>query len=885
MRAVRARPHLWLIAAVSLVVPRRLRAGWRREWEAELRHREARLREWRRLDRRASLDLVRRSAGAVRDALWLQPRRLEDEMFQDIKFALRVTAKSPLFTLVVVATLALGVGATTAIFTVIDAAFLRPLPYREADALVHLWEADAQQSRRREASLPDYLDLKGHGGEVFESLAGYSGSGVTLAGRDAPERLQAARVTYDFFNVLGVAPALGRAFAEGEDRAGATPVVVLGHGLWQRKFGGDPQIVGRAVSLGGTSYTVVGVLPQEFQFPPIGDAQVWLPLNPSANEQSRRYQHWLRVVARLRPGQTAEQARAQLGAVARQWQATDPQYHSGAQLVVVPLRDQIVGPTRPVLLVLLGTVAFVLLIACVNVANLLLARLAARRRELVVRLALGASRWRLVRQLLVESLLLAVLGGAAGVLLAKWGVALLVAAVPPQQLMAMPYLRGLGLDWRVLGFACAVTLLTGLVFGVAPALRASKPDLRESLQEGARGTTGGADRRLRELLVVSETALALVLLVGAGLTAKSLVRLLQVNPGFDPANVLMFHLALPAEKYGAGDKASAFYQQLFARLETMPGVEAAGAVSRFPLAGGNTGTLTVEGRPAAAPREQMEVNLRTVSRGYFRAMGLPLVRGRAFAETDRAGAPRVALVNQTLAAKFFAGGDAVGQRIKFPFTGEEPLEIVGVVGDEKVVELDAATTPVVYFPYLQSPDSALGVVVRTSSDPLALADVVRREVRALEPELVVSQVATMEQYISARPAIFMRRYPALLMGVFAAVALALALVGIYGVVSYSVSQRTHEIAVRMALGAGRAQIFRNVIGRGLALVLAGVAAGIVGSLALTRLLAGVLYGVSATDPATFALVAVALVAVACAACYLPARRATRVDPMDALRYE
>jgi predicted permease len=808
-------------------------------------------------------------------------------LWQDIRYGARMLWKRPGFTAVAVLTLALGVGANTAIYTVIDAALLRSLPYAEPGRLVHLWEARRLQDfSRREASYPDYLDWR-QAGDAFESVGGYTGRRFSLAGAGGTELLDGASVTANFFDVLGVRPQLGRAFLPGEDEAGAERVAVITHGMWQSRFGADPSVVGREISLGGRAHTVVGVLPREFQFAKAGGAEVWTALSPSPEQRSRRYWHWLNVVARLKDGVTPEEAEARVQTVARRIVEGDPESHAETAISVVPLRDEIAGAVRPILYLLLAAVGLVLLIACTNVANLMLTRAASRRKEIAIRVALGASRRRIVRQLLTESVMLSTAGGALGLVLALWGVDLLVAAIPPAQLAQMPYLRDLSLDAGVLAFTAGLSLLTGLLFGLTPAFQASKPDVNDVMKEGGRSSSAGGAKRLRDLLVVSEVAVALVLLVGAGLLVKSLARMLSVDPGFRTENLLTMKLALPPSGgYADERKAAAFHQELLGRVESLPGVRGAASVGNFPLSGdGGTGTPQIVGR-AESTGDFAQSHLRTVSPGYFRVMGVPLVAGRDFTERDDASAPMVVVVNRTFAERVFPGEEPMGRRMTFKFTAElPPFEIVGVVGDEKVTSLDARTTPVIYFPYLQGPEPVIGLVVRTDTDPEGLAGVVREQVRALEPAAPVFSVQTMDALIHNSSATFVRRYPAYLVGVFAAVALLLAVVGIYGVISYSVSQRTHEIAIRMALGAQRRDVLRLVLRHGMLLAAGGVALGLAGALALTRLLSSMLFGVSAADPSVYAGVAALLASVALLACYLPARRATKVDPMEALRYE
>ena len=806
-----------------------------------------------------------------------------DTLLQDIRYAVRMLLKKPGFTAVAVLTLALGIGANTAIFTVVDAALLRSLPYKEPDRLVHLWETNQQQEfHQREASYPDYLDWRERN-HSFDEMAGYSRGSFTLTGREAPERIQGAAVTSSFFSTLGVEAIHGRTFYPDEDKPGGENIVILSHGLWERRFGGDTSIIGQSITLSGRPFTVIGILPPSFKFALASEADLWIALRPSPMQVERRYMHWLNVIARLKPEVSTEQARADMKAVAARIAEQDQQYHSGSDISVVELQEQVVGAVKPILIVLLAAVGFVLLIACANVANLLLARSAARQKEMAIRTALGASRLRVVRQLLTESLLLALVGGAFGLVVAVWGIELLVAAIPRSILVSMPYLDNLAIDSSVLGFTCAMTLVTGLVFGLAPALQASKPEIQETLKDGSRSSTDSARHRVRNILVVSEIALALVLLVGAGLMLKSLLRLLEVNTGFDSRNLLTMQIALPAARYSEAEKRAAFHQQLLTRIESLHGVKGAATVSVLPLVGGDTGGFNVEGEPVTG--EKRESNLRTISSNYFQVMGIPLIKGRYFTDYDNQTAPNVVIINQTLANRFFPGQEPLGKRIIFTFGQPVPWQIVGVVGDEKVVSLDARTIPVIYTPYLADLDSMMGVVVRADSDPETLVTAVRGEVAALDRDLPIYGVKTMEQMIAESPSTFLRRYPALLIGIFAVVAAALAMIGIYGVVSYSVAQRTHEIGIRMALGASKRDILKLVVGQAAGLMIAGVGGGLIAAFAVTRLMESLLYEVSATDLMTFASVSVLLASVALFASYIPARRATKVDPMVALRYE
>ena len=805
----------------------------------------------------------------------------------DLRYGWRMMVKYPGFTLIAVLTLAIGIGANTAIFTVVNAALLRGLPYHEPERLVHLWERTERQNfQQREASYPDFLDWRQN--QVFAGMAAYSGGGaVVMAGREANEMIEAGRVSADFFDVLGVRPLLGRAFAAGEDQRGAAQVVLLSYGLWRRQFGGDAKIIGQTITLSGQPYTVIGVLPAQFQFAPRGAAGLWIPLIPTEAQASRRYMHWVNVIARLKPGVSSEQATAAMQTIAGRIAQDHAESHAGTSLKIISLQEQFTGQVRQLLLVLLGAVGFVLLIVCANLASLLLVRAASRQKELAVRAALGAGRRQIISQLLTESLLLTLPGGLAGLLLARWGVDGLIAAIPDDLLNFMPYLRGLTLDGRVLIFTAAISLLTGIVFGLAPALNTSRPDLQHALREGGRTSASGGSHRMRNLLVVTEIALAVVLLVGAGLMTKSLLRLMQVDPGFDPKNLLTFKLRLPAARYDSLEKIAAANRQLLARLEAMPGVKGAATVSVAPLIGGNTTRFYVAGQPKPAPGGDTEANLRDISANYFSVMGVPLIGGRFFTARDDVKAPPVIIVNQTLARMAFGNQEAVGQRLIFTGNDPTPVQIVGVVGDERVNGLDAAITPVVYFPDLQdtSPGLTISAVVRGTTDAGGLLNAVRRECQAFESGAVMFDALTMERIMANSPATFLRRYPALLIGLFAVIALLLAAVGIYGVVSWTVTQQTHDIGIRMALGAQSRDILKLVMGQGLALTGCGLLTGLVSSVALMRLLSGLLFGINATDPPTLGLIAALLSGVALTACWLPARRALRTDPLIALRAE
>jgi len=806
-----------------------------------------------------------------------------ESLIKDIRYGVRSLLKRPGFTAIAVITLALGIGGSTTIFTVVNAALLRGLPYKSPDRLYHLFERTPQKEfSQREFSYPDYQDYQQN--NVLEGLAGYSGGGAILTGRGEPQRIAAPAATANFFSVLGVEPVIGRTFQPGDDKPGAPRVTVLTYGMWQRQFGGNAGILGQSLTLNGDSYTVVGVLPASFQFA-LRTADLWRPYQPSEAQLTRRFLHGTNLIGRLKPGVTLAQAEAELGAIARRIEQDNKDSHAGTGLRMVPLQEQIVGQVKPILVVLLAAVGFVLLIACANVASLLLTRSLGRQKEVAIRAALGASRARVIRQLLTESTLLGLAGGVAGLLIAYWGVGALVAVLPDSQLSALPFLKSLSIDSSILAFSFGLSLLTGIVFGLAPALQSTRLDLNEVLKEGGRNTAGGAGHRLRSALVMTEIALAVVLLVGAGLMMKSLLHLLQTNVGFNPDNVLTMTVSLPAAKYTDANQQVNFFEQLTERVRSLPGVSGAGTVDRLPLQPGNTTRFIVEGDPVPPPGQETEANLRVVDESYFQTLGVPIVAGRMFDSRDKEGAPGVVLIGKTTADKVFAGRDPVGRRIKYPSVQSEPDLIVGVVADVKIAGLDDAVRPVLYYPYRQSASTTTNLVIRTSSDPAALTAAVRSEISRLEPEVAVFNVSPMDQLISNSPAVFLRRFPALIIGIFAGVALLLASIGIYGVVSYSVSQQTHYIGVRMALGAQTSDIMKMVLKQGLILTLLGVGVGVVAALGLMRLLRSLLFQVQTNDASTFAIVTGALIVVSLLACYVPARRATKVDPLEALRYE
>jgi len=880
------RPHLRLIALIGVIVPRRLRADWRQEWEAELRYRERLLAEWDRLDWRNKLELLRRSASAFWDALWLQPERWEDEMIQDLRFGLRMLLKSKGFTAVAVLTLALGIGANAAIFSVVNAVLLRPLPYPESDRLVSLTEL-SPQSERNFITYPNLLDWRAQN-HVFEQIAVFRQMNFTLTGNGEPERVIGGQVSAELFPALRVGAALGRTFLTEEDKPGGNPVALLSHSLWRRRFGADPNLIGQSVMLNGMSCQVAGVMPADFQFP--NRVELWTPLGQTLSDPDWMHRgngQGIYGVARLKPGVTLAQAKAEMETIALRLEQQYPATNQGRRVSVVPLLEETVGEIRRALMVLLGAVGFVLLIACANIANLLLARAATRQKEMAIRLALGAGRWRLLRQLLVESVLLALLGGGLGLWLASRGVALIVATNPTGP-NAIPRAQEIGLDWQVVIFTAAISILTGLLFGIAPAWQASRPALNESLKDSNRGATSGPGRRrFRGALVSAEVALSLVLLIGAGLMFRSFYHLQRVDPGFQADHLLTLRLALPQSKYSTNQQIVNFYQQLFERLKALPGVQSVGVATWMPFVGGGAiSSLIFEGQPEPKPGEAPLADISFVTPDYFRLMGMTLQRGRAFTEQDNQNAPPVIIIDESSAQRHWPNADPIGKRIRIGHLNPNApwLTVVGVVKRVKMYRLERESNRAqVYRPFLDSPWPTTTIGVRSAVDPTSLTAAVRQQVLALDRDLPVFNVRTMEQAMANSVA--SNRLNTLLLGIFAAVAFILAAVGIYGVMSYSVAQRAHEIGIRMALGARSLDVLKLVVGQGMALTLIGTGLGLAEAFALTRFMKTLLFGVSATDPWTFAAVALLLSGVALLACYLPARRATKVDPLATLRHE
>ncbi|MEP7343115.1 MAG: ABC transporter permease [Acidobacteriota bacterium] len=803
-----------------------------------------------------------------------------ETLTKDIRYGFRMLLKKPGFTLIAVITLALGIGANAAIFSVVNTVLLRPLPFKEPDRLMMIRETKLPQFPEFSVSPGNFLDWKKQN-TVFERLVAFRGASFNLNGTGDPERLSGMSVTDGFLPMLGAQPQLGRDFLPEEDQPDHNKVVILSNGLWQRRFGGESKILNQTITLDGQSYTIIGVMPAGFRFGG-RETELWTPMGFTAQQAQNHGGHSLAAIGQLKPGVTVEQARTEMVTIAGRLAVQYPNANTGWSVKIMPMLEFTVRSIKPALLVLLAAVAFVLLIACANVANLLLARAAGRQKEIAIRTALGAGRWRIVRQLLTESVLLSLVGGAMGLLLAKWGMDLLLKLAPQD----LPRMSDVSLDGRVLVFTAAVTLLTGVIFGLVPALQASKPNLNETMKDAGRGSTEGGRRQLiRNSLVVLEVASALVLLVGAGLMIKSFWQLQKVDPGFNPDDALTLTVSLPRTKYPEDHQRVTFFQQLLEKVGSLPGVQAAGASNVLPLGNDFVAAFVVQGRPPLPPGAGQSTNFYSVSADYFKAMGISLRRGRLIIERDTKDSPHVGVINETMAQKMFPDEDPIGKRVTFDTRGANPdwYEIVGIVGDVKQYGLDQATTMQLYEPYAQQTFSSMTLIVRTAGDPANQTAAIRNAVLQLDKEQPIANIKTLDQYLST--SIAQQQFSMLLLGVFGAVALMLAAIGIYGVLSYAVTQRTHEIGIRMALGAGRRDVLRLVVGQGMLLTLIGVATGLVAAFALTRLMSTLLFGVSATDPLTFSLIALLLVTIALLACWIPARRATKVDPMIALRYE
>lgn len=818
-------------------------------------------------------------------------------LIQDLRFSVRMLLKKPGFTLIAIITLGLGIGANTAIFSVVNGVLLRPLAYQEPENLMTVLQEGSGP-----VSPANFLDLRNNS-QTFAQMAAAEAWGGTLTGNDKAEALAGLRMGEGLFEMLGVPPLIGRTLQAEDYQPGKDHVLVLSHKLWQRVFGGDQKIVGQQITLSGESYTVVGVMPPQFLFPPFWStrAEMWTPLDLAPRATSRGGNS-LRVFARLKPGMSQTQAQAEIETMNKQLAQAYPQNNTGLNLRVTPLNEKVIGDVRPALLSLSVAVGFVLLIACANVACLLLARAASRQKEAAVRVALGASRWRILRQLLTESLLLSLCGAIVGVLLAVWGIDWVTTFLSGDSTsfrVRMPRLSEIKLDSVALFFTLGISLVTSVLFGLAPALAASKPDLNHVLKEGGRGTTGGRNR-LRESLVVAELALALVLLIGAGLLMNSFVKLQNIDPGFDPHNVLTMTVSLSGATQYVGPSREAFYQQVLSQIKALPGVESASAINHLPLAGDQWSRgLTIEGRPLPPPGQEVVAVFRVSRPGYFQTMGIPLRAGRDFTDRDTPDAPGVVMINESLAKRQWPNDNPIGKRITIgdvrvnsSGTGPRWMTIVGVVKDVKQDNWMGQPYNEFYLPFQQSQDfyasnsrqyTSMTLVVRTNVDPQSLTKAVQEAVSSIDRNLPVSSILTMEQVVANT--LWQQRFNLQLIGLFAGLALVLAAIGLYGVMAYSVAQRTHEVGLRMALGAQRSDVMKLIVGQGMKLALLGVVLGVIASFGLTRLMSRLLFDVNATDPVTFAVIAVVMLLTALLACWLPARRATKVDPLVALRYE
>jgi putative ABC transport system permease protein len=813
-------------------------------------------------------------------------------LWQDLRYGVRTLLKNPGFTSIAVITLALGIGANTAIFSVVNALLFRSLPYKNPERLVTLWKTNPEIPGFEycPATVAVFDDWRKQG-ESFESVSILDGQRYALTGVGRPERVAGVTTSASFFDLMGAEPILGRTYTEEEDAPGAERVVVISHALWQNRFGGDMEICGKTMRLDGTPHTIIGVIEHGFQFPRSTDlpsffqlpsqTELWTPARLTPEQLANRGSHTKAVVARLKPGVSLEQAQAEISTIAirNEQQFADEKGWGGR---VLPMKEQLVGELRGTLLILLGAVGCVLLIACANVANLLLTRAANRQKEIAIRTALGASRMRIIRQLLTESLLLSFAGGAIALLLAAWGIDLLLNLSPA----SIPRKHEIGLDGTALMFTFVAALTTGFIFGLAPALQIQRSNVNVILKEGERGSTGGRSL-LRSSLVAGQVALSLVLLIGAGLLIRSFARLTGADAGFNPQDVAAMSLSVSSSRYDFDPKQVRFFQDVLDKVRAIPGVVSAGAVSELPLGGGQElDAFSFEGQsPPGSPGEEPIAEFRFVDEGYFKTLQMPLVDGRGFDEHDNGESQRVAVINESLARVYFNNEQPVGRRIKAGSYGWDGpwTTVVGIVKDAKHTGLDVAAHPQIYFPYKQMVWGRLVIVARSTGNVASIFPAMREAAGEVDKEQPITSLRAMEDYLSE--SVSQRRFNAILLGAFAILALILAAVGLYGVISYAVLHRTHEIGIRIALGAERHDVFKLVIGQGMLLALIGVTVGLAAAFALTRLMSGMLYGISPTDPLTFAGIALLLIAVALLACYVPARRATRVDPMIALRCE
>ena len=803
-----------------------------------------------------------------------------ETIFKDIRYGIRSLVRQPGFTAIALITLALGIGANTAIFSVVNAVLLRPLPFDDPERIVWVWDTQPQLATAP-TSLPDFLGWKEQN-QSFEHLAAFQSGKMFLDAGNGTTDTAVGLVTPELFSVFHVSPILGRTFTNEETLPGRFRVAVLSQSMWQNRFGSDPNVSGRTLLLNGAPYTIIGVMPAGFSYP--DRAELWrpLPIDPAKLDPGP---HYLNVVGRLKPGVALAQAQADMSTIAARlsWQYREKNAGHGVKLV--PLTNIVVGDVSLALYVLLGAVGFVLLIACANLANLMLARVGGRQKEIAVRTALGASRLRIVRQLLIESIILAIGGGVIGLLLAFWAVSWVVSLSAE----TIPRVHEISVDPQAAGFTLLVSVVTGVLFGLAPAIQVSRPDLTDALKESGRTTAGLRRNRLRSALVVSEVALSLVLLVGAGLMMRSFAKLNQVDPGFKPAQVMTLGVALLRTKYPEDEQVAQAYSQILERAAAVPGVVSAGAISDLPLTGSNiSDSFTIEGRPPIAKEAQPSTEYHIVTPRYFESMGIPLLSGRDVAPTDTRQSPNVVVINDVFARRHFTGENPLGHRLKLQGQERDPLLIIGVVGNARQLGLDEQLTPELYVPLLQDPlgttyQRAMTIVARSKSDPRAIAGPLRAAVTSVDKSLPVYELKPMTEHL--RDSLARRRFNLILLTVFSGVALALAAVGIYGVISYGVTQRTHEMGIRMALGANSRDVLKLVVRQAMILALAGVGIGLLASLALTRLMKGLLFSVSVTDPMTLVVISLLMTLIALLACLIPARRATKVDPLVALRYE
>ena len=805
-----------------------------------------------------------------------------DAFLNDIRYAFRNLIKRPGFTLIAVLTLGIGIGANTAMFSSIYALLIKPLAFPELDRVIAVWEKNAVNGRvHDEVTVGNYIDWRDQS-QSFEQLALYSGWSVNLSGVDSPERIQGYLVTSNFMDATGLKPIMGRTFTSEENETGKDRVAIITYSLWQRQFGGDPNIIGKTISANSIPRTVIGVMPQHFNFPRGGE--IYGPMRLEPEVTSNRFNHSFYVIGRLKPGVPIASAQADIDNIMGRLEKQYPESNTGAGATVYPLVEDIVRAYNTPTWITMGFVGFVLLIACANIANLMLARASGRHREIALRAALGASRWRIVRQLLTESLIVALMGGAVGVLIGFWGIDALRWANPGDAATHAAGWHQLGINIPVLLFTLGISLLSGLIFGLAPALQVSKPNLNDALKESGRQTSASS-HRLRSSLVVFEVALSLVLLVGAGLAIRSFLALVKTNPGFNTDSVLTMKLVLPGAKYREEAQRAAFCSDLVQRVKTTPGVESASVVNFLPLSGSSSSDMyLVEGEAQPPPGQENDGRYRVATPDYFQTMRIAMVRGRAFTEQDKAGAPRVVIVNEALARKHWPGQDAIGKHIRFygPPETTNWMEIVGVVEDV-THELNMPVKPEYYLPYAQDPWNAMTIVARTKVDPTSLAAEIRQQVWAIDRDQPVYEVKSMNDVWSTAASMY--SFSSVTLGFFAVIALLLASLGIYGVMAFAVAQRTQEIGIRMALGATAPEVMKLILKHGLKLALLGIGIGLVGAWALTRFMKALLVDVQPTDLLTFAVVSGCLFIAALLACYLPARRATKVDPLVALRYE